>query len=73
MYSTLFKTGLSAIWTNRNKIRMAASDSLISFTEAARVEPIVLIDQSVMHTIQSVKFSNLCSRCFLVTICKLRH
>lgn len=49
MYSTIFKTGLSAFFANRNRLRMAASDSLISFTEPARVEPIVLIDQDVMH------------------------
>jgi len=45
----MVKTGLSAFFSNRNRLRMAASDSLISFTEPARVEPIVLIDQSVMH------------------------
>lgn len=49
MYSNLFKTGLAMFMGNRQRLRMADADSLISFTEAARVEPIVLIDQSVMH------------------------
>lgn len=49
MYSDIFKIGLSSFFTTRNKLRMAASDSLIDFTAPARVEPIVLIDQAVMH------------------------
>lgn len=49
MSTELVKTGVAVFMKYRDKLRMARADSLIGFTDVARVEPIVLIDQSVLH------------------------
>jgi hypothetical protein len=49
MYSDLIKTGLIGFDKVRDVLRGAKANSLIDYTAAARVEPIVLIDNDVMH------------------------
>lgn len=49
MYSDLFNAGLAVFDKARDVLRGAKANSLIDYTGVARVEPIVLIDNAVMH------------------------